>query len=156
MPPTMQRWLLVAIAVLGGSTLGLGVFTFSYAKGYSYLLDEPAACANCHVMEEHYSAWLKSSHSAVATCNSCHTPHPLLAKYYVKAQNGFWHSFYFTTGTYPYPIRITAPNQAVVEVNCRDCHQRITAAIDHGPPSAGAAQALSCTRCHRYVGHWVR
>jgi hypothetical protein len=82
----MQRWLLFTIAVLGGSALGLGAFTFSYAKGYSYLLDEPSACANCHIMKDHYSAWLKSSHRAVASRNSCHTPHALVPRYYVKAK----------------------------------------------------------------------
>ena len=41
----------------------------------------------------------RASHHAVATCNDCHTPHNLVGKYVVKARNGFWHSFYFTTGT---------------------------------------------------------
>jgi nitrite reductase (cytochrome c-552) len=25
-------------------------------------MDDPAACANCHIMREHYSGWSKSSH----------------------------------------------------------------------------------------------
>src|SRR5688572_32577853 len=41
---------------------------------------------------EHFDAWNKSSHRAVATCNDCHTPHNLVGKYTVKAKNGFWHS----------------------------------------------------------------
>lgn len=152
----MQQWLLLTVAVLGGSALGLGAFTFSYARGYSYLLDEPSVCANCHIMEDHYGAWLKSSHRAVATCNGCHTPHATIPKYYVKAKNGFWHSFYFTTGNFPDPLRITPPNHEVVEANCRDCHDRITQAIEHGAPSTRGAQTLECTSCHRYVGHWLR
>jgi cytochrome c nitrite reductase small subunit len=156
----MQRWLILIITLLIGVAVGLGGYTFVYAKGYSYLSTDPAACANCHIMDEHYSAWTKSSHRAAATCNDCHTPHALVPKYVVKAKNGFWHSFYFTTGQFPYPIRITAPNHDVVENACRDCHERITQTIDHGVPytrpGEAGSQALTCTRCHRHVGHWLR
>ena len=155
----MRRWLLPATAILIGIAIGLGGFTFVYAKGYSYLGSDPAACANCHIMDEHYAAWTKSSHHAVAGCNDCHTPHDLIPKYYVKAKNGFWHSFYFTTGKFPYPIRITEPNREVVQEGCRYCHERITETIDHGIPSegqAGATEPLDCTHCHRHVGHWLR
>ena len=91
--------------------------------------------------------------------------------------NGFWHSFYFTTGHYPDPLRITERNRTVTEHACRYCHSEITDAIDHGPgtisaaprtgsgrtllvssqsPPARAAEPISCIRCHKYVGHWVR
>jgi cytochrome c nitrite reductase small subunit len=150
----------VLAAVLVGAAVGLGGYTFVYAKGYSYLQNDASACANCHVMSEHFNAWTKSSHRAVAACNDCHTPHDTIRKYAVKAQNGFWHSFYFTTGNYPYPIRITPPNHDVVEGACRDCHERITDAIEHGvaPGTARASnpEALSCVHCHRHVGHWIR
>ena len=152
--------LAVAVAVAGGVALGLGAFTFGYAKGYSYLTNDPAACANCHVMTEHFDAWNRSSHRAVAVCNDCHTPHNFVGKYAIKAQNGFWHSFYFTTGNFPDPLRITPRNRRVTEGACRYCHAEITEAID---PAADAAHAVSdaqaqtsCIRCHRYVGHLVR
>ncbi|CAN5212603.1 cytochrome c nitrite reductase small subunit [soil metagenome] len=149
-----------AVAVAVGIALGLGAFTFGYAKGYSYLTNDPAACANCHVMTEHFDAWNKSSHRAVAVCNDCHTPHNFLGKYAIKAQNGFWHSFYFTTGNFPDPLRSTPGNRRVTEGACRYCHAEITDAIDpaHGTAfRAGDAQLqTSCIRCHRYVGHLVR
>ena len=153
----MRRgWLLLVTAVLIGMAIGLGGFTFVYAEGHSYLTDDPEACANCHVMNDHLDAWLKSSHSPVATCNDCHTPHDgLVAKYAVKAKNGFWHSFYFTTGGYPDPIRITEGNEQVVEDACRYCHEAVTESVDHGV-SSEAAEPLDCTRCHQYVGHMVR
>jgi cytochrome c nitrite reductase small subunit len=93
--------------MLAGLFVGLGAYTFLYAKGYSYLTNNPEACANCHVMQAQYEAWLKSSHHVVAVCNDCHTPHNIIGKYAVKANNGFWHSFYFTTGYYPDTIEIT-------------------------------------------------
>ncbi|HUE77568.1 MAG TPA: cytochrome c nitrite reductase small subunit [Longimicrobiales bacterium] len=154
----MRRWLFPVTAVLLGVAIGLAAFTFVYAKGHSYLGSDPAACANCHIMDDHYDAWAKSSHRAVAGCNDCHTPHATLPKYYVKAKNGFWHSVYFTTGTFPDPIRITGPNRDVVQEACRYCHAPITESIDHGVPAGNdqSAEPLDCTRCHRHVGHWLR
>ena len=81
------------VAVLAGFVIGIGLYTFVYAKGYSYLTNNPQACANCHVMQTQYDAWIKSSHHSVATCNDCHTPHNIIGKYAVKASNGFFHSF---------------------------------------------------------------
>ncbi|MGH7473570.1 MAG: NapC/NirT family cytochrome c, partial [Candidatus Methylomirabilales bacterium] len=49
-----------------GLAVGIGAYTFVYAKGASYLTNDPAACANCHIMREHYDGWSKSSHRAVA------------------------------------------------------------------------------------------
>ena len=123
---------------LVASTLGMliavGGYTFIYARGYSYLTNDPAACANCHVMENHYRAWMKSSHRAVAVCNDCHTPPGLVPKYATKAINGFNHSLAFTTGRFPEPLRITPRNSEVTEKACRKCHEDIVNAIE-GPES---------------------
>ena len=100
----------ILFAILAGVFLGLSAFTFHYAEGLSYLSNDPRACVNCHVMNEQYDGWLKSSHRAVAGCNECHTPHDVVGKYYTKARNGFWHSFYFTFGWHD-PIRITPANR---------------------------------------------
>lgn len=140
-------------ALLGtalGVALGVGAYTFVYAKGWSYLTNNPAACANCHVMHEQYDAWHKGSHRAVATCNDCHTPHALIPKYLVKAENGFWHSFYFTTGTFKDPIEARAVSRRVTEKNCRRCHEDIVDQIDQ---QAAHGRELDCIRCHRGVGH---
>lgn len=149
----MRRLLLPITTILIGIAIGIGAFTFVYARGASYLTNDPTACANCHVMSEHFGAWVKSSHHAVAVCNDCHAPHDLFGKYTTKARNGFWHSFYFTTGTFPDPIRITPRNHEITEHACRDCHETITSAID---AHAEQDEPISCTRCHRNVGHWVR
>jgi cytochrome c nitrite reductase small subunit len=155
---SLQRLALV-VAVLAGVATGLGLFTFGYARGYSYLTTDPAACANCHIMSEHYDAWVKSSHRHVATCSDCHMPHDLVGKYVSKARNGFWHSFYFTTGNFPDPLRITPGNRAITEDTCRNCHETIVAQIDHAG-SDGSSDDMGggsqCIQCHRYVGHWVR
>jgi len=141
----------VAAFVLLGVAGGLGAYTFVYARGWSYLTNDPRACANCHVMNEQYDGWLKASHRSVATCNDCHTPHDLIGKYMTKAENGFWHSFYFTTQSFHEPIQITAKGRRIAEANCRHCHAAMVAGM------AGSAHAdddpVSCIRCHGSVGH---
>lgn len=132
-----------------GITIGLGGYTFIYARGASYLTNDPAACANCHVMQNHFDAWVKSSHRSVAVCNDCHTPPGLVPKYMTKAANGFWHSFAFTTGRFPEPLRITPRNRAVTEKACRKCHEEIVMAIE----GHSSAAPVSCMRCHSTVGH---
>jgi cytochrome c nitrite reductase small subunit len=156
---TAYRWAIIA-ALLVGAALGVGAFTFVYARGASYLTSDPAACANCHIMQEHFSGWVKSSHRSVATCNDCHTPHNnIVAKYATKASNGFWHSLGFTTGRFPDPLRIKPGNHRITEHACRYCHAEITDAIEHGTDPGGETperDKVSCVRCHKYVGHWVR
>lgn len=143
---------LIVSAILIGVTVGIGAYTFVYAKGYSYLTNDPAACANCHVMRDHFAAWQRSSHRSVAVCNDCHTPAGLVPKYITKAQNGFWHSFYFTFGGYPDPLRITPRNHDIAELSCRKCHAGITSSIDRAHSNTGKG-GVSCTSCHNEVGH---
>ncbi|WP_437992870.1 cytochrome c nitrite reductase small subunit [Sorangium sp. So ce145] len=142
--------LLLALCVALGVAAGLGGYTFVYAKGASYLGSDPSACANCHIMNEQFAGWQRSSHRAVAGCNDCHAPHTFLGKYATKASNGFWHSFAFTSGRFPDPIRIKPSNLRITEEACRGCHGDVVDAIDsehHG------AAGLSCVRCHESVGH---
>lgn len=141
-------------AILGvalGGALGIGGYTFIYAKGASYLTNNPQACANCHVMQSHYDAWLKSTHRSVAVCNDCHAPHNMLGKYVIKADNGFWHSLKFTTGNFPDNIQMRPINRRVTESACLHCHQQIVDAIAPSPHNSN--DKLSCIRCHSGVGH---
>ncbi len=143
-----------AVIILGpliGLAAGIGGYTFLYAKGASYLSNDPAACANCHVMQSQYDQWLSSSHRSVAVCNDCHTPKGFIAKYATKALNGFNHSYAFTTGRFHEPIQIGERNRRVTEQACRKCHEAIVQAIE-GPRQPG--QELSCIRCHSTVGHF--
>ena len=56
-----------------GLALGVGAYTLVYARGASYLTNDPAACANCHVMREQYDGWTAGSHRAKEAA-------PILAK----------------------------------------------------------------------------
>lgn len=147
------RLVAIALGVCVGLVLGLGAFTFVYAKGASYLTTDPRSCANCHVMEEQFSAWVKGSHRNVATCADCHMPHDFFGKWLAKAVSGFNHSLAFTTGRFPEPIRIGKRNRDIAERTCRSCHEAITASISaHGAPP-GSRESLACLRCHASVGH---
>jgi cytochrome c nitrite reductase small subunit len=138
------------VAITLGMLIAIGGYTFVYARGYSYVTNDPAACANCHVMEDHYRAWMRSSHRSVAVCNDCHTPPGLVPKYATKAINGFNHSLAFTTGRFPEPLRLTSRNVDVTEKACRKCHENIVDAIEGPDPERNR---LSCIRCHSTVGH---
>ena len=142
--------LLTALALLIGVGGGAGLFTFVYGQGGSYLTNDPAACANCHVMEDHLSAWTSSSHRSVAVCNDCHAPHDLLAKWVTKGINGWNHSVAFTTGSYPEHLIMTDYNRRVTEEACRYCHTSLSEAVD-GP--AHEDEPRACLTCHSDVGH---
>jgi cytochrome c nitrite reductase small subunit len=143
---------LAASVILGlgvGVAAGIGGYTFIYARGMSYMTNDPTACANCHVMQDHLDAWRKSSHHTVATCNDCHTPHNFVGKWMTKGLNGYHHSLAFTTGNFHEPIQVTARNRAVTEGACRACHQDVVHGIDTG----FGGETVSCIRCHAGVGH---
>jgi cytochrome c nitrite reductase small subunit len=141
---------LSVLAVLIGLILGVSFYTFIYAKGYSYLASDPAACTNCHVMRSYYDGWVQSTHHAAATCNDCHTPANPVAKLATKTANGFTHSWAFTTGRFPDAVQIKARNHGVTEAACRNCHLNLVQVIN-GPHAAG--RGISCIHCHASAGH---
>lgn len=85
---TVSAWGLAA-SIMIGVMFGAGSYTFYYADGASYLSNSPA---NCHILNDQYDTWQKTSHLTVATCNDCHVPHDLVGKYQAKAENRYLHS----------------------------------------------------------------
>jgi cytochrome c nitrite reductase small subunit len=140
-----RRIIMAALILLLGGTAGIGAATFLYADGDAYLRDDPAACANCHIMREQYQAWQRGSHRAAATCNDCHAEHAVAAKLLTKARNGFWHSVRFTLDDFHEPIFINERNRRVTEGQCRHCHATMVAQIGQ--------EGMECIRCHSDVGH---
>ena len=143
----------VAVLFVVGSAVGTAAYTFHYAEGLSYMGNDSLACANCHVMQRHYDAWIKSSHHAVAQCNDCHSdPTSFASKMYCKAVNGLAHSWAFTTGWFHEPIQMTDWNREMTEKSCRKCHADMVHEIDL-PALSAQGDEMSCTRCHADVGH---
>ena len=147
----MHFGLRVLFACLLGVAVGIGAFTFVYAKGFSYLSTDPRACANCHIMNAQYDAWLKSGHRHVAGCVDCHLPHAGLEKWTTKAEHGFRHSAAFTLQNFKEPIEITPADRAIVQDNCVRCHEAFVHAVFASP--GPASQELSCMHCHAGAGH---
>jgi cytochrome c nitrite reductase small subunit len=148
--------LLLALLGLGlmlGTSAGIGAYTFLYARGASYMSNDPRACANCHIMNEQFDGWQHSGHRAVTVCNDCHTPHDFVGKWTTKALNGWHHSVAFTTGDFHEPIRIGERNKRITEQACRHCHATVVHQIDNAALSPDPADRLSCLHCHRSVGH---
>jgi len=134
------------LGVLGG----VGVFTFGYGKGASYLSNNPLTCANCHIMQDHYDSWLNSGHRHVAVCNDCHLPHHPIGKWITKADNGFFHSLAFTLENFHEPIQIKPRNRRVTQNACLACHEDFVHATLSAEPGG---EMLSCVHCHSNAGH---
>jgi cytochrome c nitrite reductase small subunit len=115
----------------------------------AYLSDDPTACNNCHVMDGVYEGWYHAGHRPWATCNDCHTPHSLIAKYLVKAQAGFNHVSAFVLGDIPEAIRPKSSSRQIIQDNCIRCHSQTVDAIADGQPEAGRY----CYDCHRNAAH---
>lgn len=157
----VDRWIRSGFATLGAGWLGLAVvlgvlagvggYTFEYAEGLSYFSTDPAACANCHIMQPQYDSWQKSSHHAVASCVDCHLPHTFFAKYIAKAENGYHHSKGFTFQDFHEPIMIKEKNAKILQANCIDCHQQMVHELV--PAATTGPEAVSCVHCHQDVGH---
>ena len=133
-----------------GMLAGIGLFTFQYARGFSYFGNNPRTCMNCHVMRSYFDSWNRSGHHAAAACNDCHTPHDPIGKMAVKGLNGFNHSRAFTTGRFTDPIRIKGLNRAVAQNNCVRCHESLTYRM--ALKTSGRAD---CLACHAETGHAV-
>lgn len=143
----------LVIAVLFGMFGGIGVFTFGYGKGASYLTNDPQACANCHIMQSQYDSWQQSGHRHVAVCNDCHTPHNFVGKWVTKGDNGFFHSVAFTTGGFHEPIQIKPRNRRVTQNACLSCHKDY---VNHMLPVERGGDMLLCIHCHGDAGHALR
>ncbi|MCA9400395.1 MAG: cytochrome c nitrite reductase small subunit [Candidatus Omnitrophica bacterium] len=139
------------VAVLIGSFIGLGVYTFSYGEGLSYFSKDPQACVNCHIMQPQFDSWQKASHHTVATCVDCHLPHETIPKLIAKSENGFWHSKGFTLQDFHEPIFIREKNTRILQENCLHCHSQMVHDILPGPQVD--PKDFSCVHCHRSVGH---
>ncbi|HZW06650.1 MAG TPA: cytochrome c nitrite reductase small subunit [Phycisphaerales bacterium] len=154
----------VAVGLVGAALVGALVGTFVAGAGYtahyahatSYLSDDPRACVNCHIMNDQYDAWAKSSHHARATCNDCHVPHDsVVSKYAVKAEHGYRHSKGFTFQDFHEPIQMKQSSYDVVIENCVRCHEAMTHEIRTSitRPSGEPAGGVDCIHCHAGVAH---
>ena len=142
-------WVLAILVAMAGAIVGLGIFTFVYADGFSYLGSNPETCTNCHVMQGAYDGWNHSSHKAETPCVDCHAPHNVVEKYAVKGINGVKDMVTFTLNIIPDPIHIRPFNHRIVQDQCVNCHRDLVQPMSY----EGGEHPTDCLRCHARVGH---
>ena len=142
--------LLLSLAL--GALAGIGVTTFRYAEGLSYLSTDPRACVNCHIMQPEFDGWQNASHHAAAVCVDCHLPKAFVPKYLAKAENGWRHGKLFTTQTFREPIQVAPAGRAILRRNCVRCHEALVSDLTAGAHDEG----VDCLHCHSTVGHGPR
>jgi cytochrome c nitrite reductase small subunit len=135
--------------ILIGALAGLCIYTFSYAGGHAYLSADPKACVQCHVMQEHFDSWQKSSHHAVAKCVDCHLSRHPIKKWVDKGENGALHSLHFTLNTHPDPIKLRSWHKGTVLNNCLQCHAGLMDDVHR----SSKAKRMDCLHCHQGVAH---
>lgn len=146
----LNLFMAAILTIVVGLIVGLGSTTFVQGQGFSYFSDSPTACLNCHIMHDQYAGWMSSTHHSFTTCNSCHAPENPIFALLVKAENGFNHSWKFTTGVHSDPIQIRPYNKKIALNACLNCHDTL---FDQSHHSQYINQGLSCLHCHDNVGH---
>ena len=137
----------VFIALL--TVIGIGLYVTDFT---AYLGNNPTTCNNCHVMDAVYESWYHGGHKQWANCSECHTPHALIPKYIVKAENGYHHVSAFVLGRIPEAIRSREVSRQIVQENCVRCHAETVSTMLESP----MAFDRYCFDCHRSVAHGER
>ena len=144
----------LVFAIVLGLFVGMGLYTFTYGQGFSYLSSDPKACVNCHIMQDEYDSWQKGTHHTAARCVDCHLPHEFISKMIAKSDNGWRHSKAFTLQNFHEPIQITPGNARILQDNCVRCHETtVSEQSDHSFRKNEPADAANCVHCHAEVGH---
>ena len=129
--------------------LGVGLYVTDFT---AYLGNDPATCNNCHVMDAVYESWYHGGHSQWAVCGDCHTPHDLIPKYFIKAENGYHHVTAFLFGDIPDAIRARESSRRIVQENCIRCHSETVSTMLESVMELDRY----CFDCHRSVAHGER
>jgi cytochrome c nitrite reductase small subunit len=105
----------------------------------------PEFCAQCHVMEAEYENWFHSGGHRRLKCVDCHLPNDNMARHLTwKGYEGMWDAYVFYSGRVPETIRISESGVALVQENCRRCHEETVAKIN---------EDRNCWQCHRRLSH---
>jgi len=143
---------LVALGALLGAVAGLALVVARIANAASYLSSSPETCLNCHVMNDAFSTWQRSSHARAAVCNDCHVPHANpVGTWGFKAADGLRHSAVFTLRREPQVLRLSEGARPVVQANCLRCHADRFAMV-----RLAASSERACWDCHDNIHGPVR
>lgn len=140
------RTRLLRIAGLMILALGaVGVYVNFGPPGLYAKSGTPEFCAQCHVMEAQYESWFHNGGHRRLKCIDCHLPNDNVARHITwKGYEGMWDAFVFYSGRVPETIRISAAGVAILQDNCRRCHEETVARIN---------EDRNCWQCHRRLSH---
>lgn len=105
----------------------------------------PDFCAQCHVMESNYEAWIHAGAHRRARCVDCHLPNRNPGLHYLwKTLHGAKDAVLFYSGRVPARIVLSAHGEGVLKENCVRCHETAVEVID---------TERKCWSCHRRISH---
>jgi cytochrome c nitrite reductase small subunit len=146
----MAKKNLTLLVLVSGITLGIGLFTFSFADGLSYFTDQPEACANCHIMNETFDHWTKGPHHLYATCQDCHISNEFFRGFAQKGSDGFRHAYAFTFGKPGINLTLSKDGKKRVMQACVGCHNDL---FSDGSPIHNTTAEPTCLNCHKDIAH---
>jgi cytochrome c nitrite reductase small subunit len=129
----------LVVLALGGVFVGFGPPGL-YAKAGT-----PEFCASCHVMESEYEAWFHQGGHRRVKCIECHLPNDSLQSHVVwKGIEGMRDAAAFYSGRVPETIKLSEHGAAILQDNCRRCHEETVSRIN---------EDRNCWQCHRRLSH---
>ena len=112
--------LAVVVAILTGSLVGLGAYTFSYAEGPSYY--RPAGVQELSRHERSICVMAARAASRRGRLRRLSPAARVRSENARKANNGYWHSKGFTLMDFHEPIMIGPRNAGIPQANYLRCH----------------------------------
>ncbi|WP_005038003.1 NapC/NirT family cytochrome c [Holophaga foetida] len=125
-------------ALASGLAFGLGLWFLRS----DYVGDGSASCRSCHTMNEALASWRAGAHHQ-QDCGECHLPQGPFPRTWAKGVDGLHHATVHAFRREGIYHRLASP--AVVEANCRRCHQ--------SSPRMHPLSSRPCLDCHGDTAH---
>ncbi len=144
-PKKKKRWKILGFLILAAIVVG-AFASFGPPRLYAKS-GTPEFCAQCHVMESQYENWYHNGGHKRQKCIDCHLPNDGIARHMaLKGLTGMWDSFVFYSGRVPDVIKISTSGAAIVQENCKRCHEQTVSMIK---------EDRNCWSCHRRLSHKI-
>lgn len=146
LPPKKKKfWKVFGLLIVAGAAVG-GFVGFG-PPGLYARSGTPEFCMQCHVMESQYENWFHNAGHRRQKCIDCHLPNDTMARHAAfKGMTGMWDAFVFYSGRVPDTIQITNRGAAIVQENCKRCHEQTVSMIK---------EDRNCWSCHRRLSHKI-
>ncbi len=135
-----------------GGVVGVTSLIIALSVGMIAYTEQSSFCRTCHIMDEPWDVWAKSTHARVR-CNVCHV-HPGLWNALKHKPAGLLEVWAVITDNPSQPRNVHAPDN----VNCEQCHKskrKVSSTGDLLMPHEAHTKlrGLKCVDCHRDLVH---